>query len=170
MLKVALNPNTARSAGVDLTQLVTLSLDGLRPMFDEKTQLFCHRLQLTDKGMFAEGLSHRYTIMSLLGLKECEASGTACGFDIQGMTDRLLEDSTWINNVGDLGLVLWLLAKVCPERLEAYFRDWNVQTALGRLNEAQLRRTTELAWFLTGLAHQNLAAQTEARRKCAIWQ
>lgn len=158
MLKTALNTNALRAAGVDLAPLITLSIDGLRPMFDEKSQLFCHRLKLTDRSLVAEGLSHRYTMMSLLGLNECEASGVACGFDIQAITYRLLEDSTWINNVGDLGLMLWLLARLCPDRLDSWRRERNVGSALGRLGEAQVRRTTELSWFLAGLAHQELAA------------
>jgi len=125
-------------------------------MFDAESQLFCYRLRQADGRLIPEGLSHRYTIMSLLGLDQCEKAGLACGFDIKAALNRLLQDTRWITNVGDLGLTMWLCAVVWPERLSSVYEAYDVRSALERFSEARVRRTTELAWFLAGLAHVSL--------------
>ena len=154
----------SRVASVDLTELVALAVDGLLPMFDAKAQLFCHRLKDSDAGLIPEGLSHRYTIIALLGLSQCENAGIMCGIDIQAVLSRLLEDIGWIDNIGDLGLMMWLCALAWPERLASLSGNLDFRNPLIRFGEARARRTTELAWLLAGLSHASLASRGRGLR------
>jgi hypothetical protein len=138
---------------------MTLAIEGLVPMFDAGTQLFCYRLRQGDAGLIRDRLSLRYTIMTLLGLNRSEMAGITSAIPVKATVNRLLADTGWINNVGDLGLMLWLCAVACPERLSEMSAAWDVRNALVRFGEARYKRTTELAWFLAGLAHMSLVSR-----------
>ena len=65
--RTVLSPPSSQSpATVD--RIVKLAVEGLTPMFDTSRQLFCYKLKKTDQGLIQEGISHRYTMMTLLGL------------------------------------------------------------------------------------------------------
>lgn len=145
-------------ASVDVAQLVTLAVDGLMPMFNAERQLFCYRLRQGAAGLVREGVSHRYTIISLLGLDQSENAGLTCGLDVPTVLSPLLQDTGWLDNIGDLGLILWLCALASPDRLGSLCSRYDLSNALVRFGETRNRRTTELAWFLTGLAHMSLAS------------
>jgi hypothetical protein len=138
-------------------RLNTLAVNGLVPMFDPEKQLFCFTLQKTDAGMVREGISPRYTAMTLMGLHRLEQSGGTSPIDIQRVFDGLLVHSDWITNIGDLGLLLWTCALVAPDRLEEVDRIHDIKNALARYRDASQRNTMYLSWFLTGLSHQALA-------------
>jgi hypothetical protein len=108
--------------------------------------------------MVREGLSHRYTIMSLLGLYRLETvrSGST-DIPLDPIRDALLDRTDWIDNVGDLGLVLWLCAATAPQRLDDIYRRLSTRTALTKFQDGAERRTMEIAWLLSGLAHAALA-------------
>lgn len=144
-------------ATCDVRELMSFSVRGLAAMFDENTQLFCHRLVRTDEGLVREGVSHRYTIMTLLGLIELEAAGADHTFDIQAIYASLIRNTAWIQGVGDLGLLVWLTAVLEPDRLGDIFFTFGCDTALDNYPDARESRTMELSWFLAGLAH---AAET----------
>ena len=137
--------------------LNSLAVKGLMPMFDPRKQLFCWRLKLTQEGLRREGLSPRYTFMTLLGLHKGEGYGLRNPFDSRAIMNGLLAGTAWLDNIGDLGLLLWLCALMAPERFEEVYRSFNVAAALGHYREAQQGQTMELAWFLSGLAHGALA-------------
>jgi hypothetical protein len=141
------------ATAVDIGQLCELAVRGLVPMFDAERQLFCFRLKRTRHGMIREGLSHRYTLMALLGLQRSESAGLASSIEIEPVLEQLLRGTSWLTNLGDLGLLLWLCALASPARLEEVYSNFNVQGALSRYREVRERRTMELAWFLSGLAH-----------------
>jgi hypothetical protein len=151
------------ASDLDIRQLCELAVDGLVPMFDAEKQLFCYRLKRTQCGLVAEGLSRRYTIMALLGLhRQRQRWDLPVPIDTRSVLEGLLQDNTaWIENIGDLGLLLWLCAMVCPEHLKEFYFGVDVNGALGRSHEAREGRTMELAWFLSGLAHANLALPRE---------
>jgi len=149
---------TASTASV--RELLGLAARGLVPMFDANKQLFCHRLLRTDEGLVREGLSPRYTIMTLLGLRELELARMDSPFDTQAIYSSFVRDTTWIQGAGDLGLLLWLTAAFDPDRLESVFSAFDCETALDRYSDAREARTMELAWFLAGLAH---AAETSSK-------
>jgi hypothetical protein len=134
-------------------------------MFDADKQLFCHRLLRTELGLVREGLSPRYTIMTLLGLRELELAGMDSPFDTQAIYASLIRDTNWIQGIGDFGLLIWLTATFDPDQLGRLFSKFDCQTALDRYSDAQEARTMELAWFLAGLAH---AAQTSPKLLSAL--
>jgi hypothetical protein len=138
--------------------LITLALSGLTSMFYRERNLFCYRATRTSNGMEKEGLSHRYTVMCLLGLNRAVAAGLRSPIDRAVVRAALGADKNWITNIGDLGLYLWLLAMDCPEELEGAINDLKVLRALETYSDVGERRTMELAWFLSGLAHVRLAA------------
>ncbi len=131
-----------------------LALRGLAPMFDKNSQLFCHRVQRDGANLRMEGLSPRYTAMTLLGLHQLESAGIPSPFDTQAIFGALVKDSRWVDNIGDIGLLMWLCAVVYPSQLEAVVDRFNVKHVLGRTRE---RKTMELSWFLAGLSHHALA-------------
>jgi hypothetical protein len=122
-------------------------------MFDQDKQIFCHRLLQTEQGIRREGLSPRYTIMTLLGLQELELAGIPSPFDIRAIYASFARDTNWIQGLGDLGLLLWLTVAFDPASLADVLSKFGCETALDRYTDAQAARTMELAWFLAGLAH-----------------
>ena len=58
-----------------IPELNALAVRGLTAMFDSDRQLFCHRLIRTNRGLVRVGVSPRYTIMTLLGLRQLEMAG-----------------------------------------------------------------------------------------------
>lgn len=138
-------------------QLSVLAVNGLVPMFDPEKQLFCFKLKKTQNGLVREGISRRYTMMALMGLKRLEESGAASPIAIGPVLEGLLANLDWVDNVGDLGVLLWLCATVAPERLDGVERRLDVAKSLARYQQAREGRTMELAWFLIGLCHGKLA-------------
>lgn len=145
------------TASRNVRELLSLAARGLVPMFDTDKQVFCHRLLRTEQGIVREGLSPRYTIMTLLGLRELELAGMDSPFDSRVIYASFSRDTNWIQGLGDLGLLIWLTAVFDPSLLEALFFKFDCETALDRYKDAQAARTMELAWFLAGLTH---AAET----------
>ncbi|HVB85947.1 MAG TPA: hypothetical protein VNK23_04680 [Candidatus Dormibacteraeota bacterium] len=139
-----------------------LAVAGLAPMFDTAKQLFCFKLKRTDAGMVQEGISQRYTVITLMGLHRLVLSGTASPIDIQAVFNVLLADTAWVDNIGDFGLLLWLCALIAPDRLDEIDAKFDVKTALVRFRDARQGRTMELSWFLSGLSHQAIARPEKA--------
>ena len=135
----------------------TLALNGLCQMFDSQNALFCYTLKQTERGLVQEGISHRYSMITLMGLHRLEESGQTSPIEIQPVFQTLLAKTDWVNTVGDLGLLLWLCALIAPERLPQIKKKLGVDSALARYGDARQGRTMELAWFLTGLSHASLA-------------
>lgn len=142
----------SRSADTDTQRLVEVAAKGLLPMFDQDSGLFCHRLVRTANGLVREGISPRYTIITLLGLHRLEEYGMVSPIRIYPVLEDLLANTEWIDNLGDLGLMLWLCASMAPERLVEVEKRLEVRNALGRYRDAKESRTMELAWFLSGLS------------------
>lgn len=137
----------------DVRDLVLLAARGLVAMFDTDRQLFCHKLVRTEQGVLREGVSPRYTIMTLLGLRELELAGINSSFDMPAIYASLKRDFNWIQGVGDLGLLIWLVATFQPDELGNVISTFDCEIALQRYADAREGRTMELAWFLSGLAH-----------------
>ena len=159
--------NSARSAfgtpqlmQADFCELTLMAVRGLKSMFDSDTQLFCHRLLYTEHGVVRDGVSPRYTIMTLLGLRALELAGMDSSFDTQAIYAAFIRDTKWIQGIGDLGLLIWLTATFDSGQLKDLLSTFDCETALDRYSDAQEARTMELAWFLAGLAH---AAETSPK-------
>ncbi len=139
-------------------RLIGLSIAGLVPMFNREKQLFCYKLKQTPTGLVQEGISQRYTVITLMGLHRLEQTGATSPIEITPVLDTLLANTEWIDNAGDLGLLLWLCALMAPDRLSAIAKKLEVSTALSRFSDVKQGRTMELAWFLAGLSHGSLAS------------
>jgi hypothetical protein len=133
------------------SHLLALAIKGIESMYDPEKGLFCHRLRKTSEGLVREAISHRYTIMTLLGLLRAHSAGLQPPVDIVATVDRLFDDTAWIDNLGDLGLLLWLCAATSQERLRQFHQIFDLSGALERYPDARHRLSMELSWFLTGL-------------------
>ena len=136
-----------------INELLTASVHGLSSMYDTNSNLFCYRVKKTAHGLMKEGHSLRYTIISLLGLKRLQAHTGESPIDIQSLLHALIDKSHDIDNIGDIGLLLWLCALAAPERVERLYADLAIHSALSRFPDARRGKTTEIAWFLTGLTY-----------------
>ena len=141
--------------------LCELAAAGLVRMFDPEKQIFCDAYIRTENGMRRERVSHRYTMMTLLGLARYERFGNPSGIATAPVLDALINDVTWINTAGDLGLLLWTCAELNPERLPDVYKKVGAQTALARFADGRSGSTFEVAWYLTGLASCYLAGHRD---------
>ncbi|MGP0020235.1 MAG: hypothetical protein ACLPHP_16815 [Candidatus Sulfotelmatobacter sp.] len=139
-----------------IRRFVDLAVRGLVPMFDQQKQLFCYSLKKTNDGMVQEGLSPRYTMMTLMGLHRLEEAGGTSPIEIAPVLKALLANLDWVQDIGDLGVLLWTCALVAPERLAEIEGRIELETALLRYRSAKRGVTMELAWFLTGLSNWSL--------------
>ena len=134
-----------------VSELCNLATLGLARMYEPEEGLFCYTHSRTHSGMERRGLSHRYTMMTLLGLHRYERVGGCSPLEIEHVLFRLLKDTAWIGSAGDLGLLLWACAEVLPETVRAtYQRVWAAD-ALSRFSDSRRGFTMEVAWYLTGL-------------------
>jgi hypothetical protein len=134
-------------------RFVELAARGLPQMFDPRAEMFCHKLKKTPGGLVQEGLSPRYTVMTVLGLHRLEQSGAPSPVTLKPVLEQLLAKTDWVENIGDLGLILWLAAHLAPERLGELERRLQIPSALSRFVDACEGVTMHLAWFLTGLSY-----------------
>ncbi len=141
--------------------LVKLSVAGLKRMYDPEEKLFCIRAFKQEGGpgggIVHEGLSVRYTIISLLGLHAFERQGGRSPVDIEAGLDILFRKVRSGGDLGDTGLFLWLIARIDPKLLNRYYGDLEIETLWDRYRSSALAQTMELSWVLTGLS---LAAQS----------
>src|SRR5579871_2865274 len=92
------SPPRANQHRATVNRFVALAVRGLVPMFDPQKQLFCYKLKKTESGMVQEGISHRYTMMTLMGLHRLEQAGTVSPFDKERILQALLSDLSWVDN------------------------------------------------------------------------
>lgn len=154
----------AEGTQATVQRVVALALRGLVPMFDQQKQLFCYRLKKTDGGRVQEGLSPRYTMMTLMGLHRVEEAGGVSSIEIQPALEALLENLDWVKDIGDLGVLLWTCALIAPDCLAEIESRIELETALTRYPSAKRGVTMELAWFLTGLSNWVLACPEKRSR------
>src|SRR4051812_8969007 len=145
---------------MQIAPLVESALKGVVPMFHPERNLFCYRLKRTPKGLEREGVSHRYTLITLIGLLRAESAGLPSPVDVRAVLAELDQNLSWITSAGDLGLYLWLCALAASDGLRQVITKLDLDTALDRYPDARGRQTMELAWFLSGLAHLRLANQS----------
>lgn len=141
---------------VAVPELLEFAAGGL-PQMLHPNNLFCYTLRRTETGMQREGVSHRYSLMTVLGLYRYMSAGSTSPIDTKRVVDAILKDRSWIVYGGDFGLLLWTLAVVAPERLEELLDGTEVKGILARHPDTQMASTMELAWFLAGVAHCHLA-------------
>lgn len=139
-------------------EITEIAKFGLVKMFDSRSQLFCYTLRRNSQGSLVQrGISHRYTMMTLLGLHRLEQGGAISPVPIRPVMNELTRNLNWVKYGGDLGVLLWLCAVVDPERAGALMRSGAFVTKLSAYHDVWQRSTTALAWLLAGLSHAKQA-------------
>jgi len=164
----ATRPPLPTRAGLDemkneVPELVRFAVRGLPQMFDSATGLFCQAFRNSSQGFARAGQSRRYTLITLLGLHEYQAAGGEKAFDLEGILSPLRSDLGWIDNLGDLGLLLWVCSMLKPATVEELCRRPQVKLALSQYLEAARGSTMELSWFLSGVSHAALAGAADSQ-------
>jgi hypothetical protein len=152
-----------------LERIRAMAVRSLARMYRPEERLFVFRLRREGAGVVSEGLSPRYTAITLIGLAEEDEKTVAAvlgAHDLRTVYGRLLEDVPKATNLGDVALTLWAGAalghpdrRVAVERLRALHP------------ETKAHPTVELAWVLSALTKDDGAAddvrETAARRLLA---
>jgi hypothetical protein len=139
-----------------IDQIRAMAIRSLARMYKPEERLFVFRLRQDVEGIASEGLSRRYTAITILGLAKEEPATVAAvlgAHDLNTVYGRLLQDVAQATSLGDVALTLWAGQAIGhPDR----------QLALERLRalqpEAAAHPTVELAWAVSALTHDPGAA------------
>lgn len=134
--------------------LIDLATNGLVKMYDPSKRLFFYRMSEVEGGrLVSYGTSRRYTIITLIGLFRLEEGGGRSPIDVRSTIDLLVEEFGDNDNVGDLGLLVWLCALAYPESLDRLFDKYIKNHLLERFYDFREASTMELSWLLTGMSY-----------------
>lgn len=128
-------------------------------MFDPEEQLFCFRLKHTPKGLVRQGLSPQRTAIALMGLHCLEERGGTSPIRVQPAFERLLARRGWIQDIGDVALLLWSCALIQPERVYKLADRFDLRMSVRRSPGVRRGCTLQLSWLLSALSHICLAGQ-----------
>jgi len=148
-----------------LRQLREMSLRGLARMYSPADRLFVFRLRRAASGTVLEGLSPRYTAITLIGLAGERPSDVASVLGSDSRADVLRSLVAALgsrNNLGDVALTM----------LAASMMDSNETVSLlGRLRNldpAQREHpAVEVAWSLTALSETSIPEAVQLRGRVA---
>ncbi len=161
-------PDGLASAGDHRRLLMRLreqAIPALARMYRPDERLFVFRLQRSKDGVTPEGLSWRYTAITVIGLagEDETAARTVLGDDtLLDVCGHLLGDIPRIRNLGDVALILWAAcATRYPERRWAWEKLLELDPA-GRTHS-----TVELAWTLSALCLDAEAPVADLRIRLA---
>ena len=141
--------------------LCSLALARLPRMIDPATGLFTFGVSGAE--LVPRGTSFRYTAMTAIGLERAEAHGLGSPVDLDHLYEALGATLAGVDNLGDLGLVIWAAARHARPlaeralKLASEFPD-HVQRRRGASVHS-----TELALFTNGLT-EALAAGVGSER------
>jgi hypothetical protein len=148
----AAGPTTARRSPFSRTvePLRMTSVRGLSRMYDPRERLFVFRLRRTPAGIVQEGLSLRYTAITLMGLGSLPDSMVSAVLGSDGREDvcrRALDEAARSDNLGDVALTLLAADAV------GYGDVGSVARRLAALNPADAPHpVVEIAWALAALS------------------
>jgi hypothetical protein len=129
-----------------IAQLRAMAVRGLARMYRQDQRLFVFCLRRGDGGVVSEGLSQRYTAMTLIGLaQESEAvTRSVLGeHHPHDVCERLAQRLRDTNSLGDVAVILWAMRAVAyPHRREA------AQRLLELRPVERAHPTVELSWAL----------------------
>jgi len=130
-------------------RLRSLAVPALARMYLPQEKLFVFRLRLTSEGIVAEGVSRRYTAITLMGLageEQDTVSAVLAGDSMHDVCARLVRDVASSDNLGDVALLLWTTQMV------GYSDSSLVRKRLFELQPAERAYpVVELAWALSAL-------------------
>ncbi len=147
-------------------QLVEVAVNGLPAMYDSASKLFIERMFLGKNGhLQKEGVSYRYSIITLLGLHEYERNGGVPAIDLQLTLQHLFDNTEQIENGGDVGLLLWLFALAKPEKLDQLYSKLDIANIFQKYPDVSQDFAMSLGWLLTGASYAIIADEKKERWK-----
>lgn len=132
-----------------IADMRVLALRALSNMYDPGRRRFVFRLVRDGLSTRREGLSSRYTAISIIGLAHQDAEHVALVFDGDERTavcDSLLRDVEQTDNLGDAALTLWAAEEIGHTHPDAARRRLEVL-----LKSNVTPPTVELCWALVAL-------------------
>lgn len=146
-------------------RLRALALRALAPMYRPDQRLFVFRVRRAPGGIVAEGLSRRYTAITLIGLAgepEPAVAAVLGGHDLHDVCARLMGDVDRDSSLGDAALTAWAAAAVgYPDREPA----WKRLLALAPVEGDH--PVVEVSWALAALALDAKAPLGDLRERLA---
>ena len=130
-------------------------------MYRSEEQAFAFRLRRDGAAVVKEGLSPRYTAISLIGLAAVgpERARSVLGQAPEAPCRRLLSGAGDARNLGDVALTLWAL----------HAQGFDCEPARRRLRELDpvtgVHPTVEVAWSLTALCAESPEGDAWLRRR-----
>src|ERR1700757_3461413 len=106
-----------RGTRPEISAFCSIAVKALVSLFDEKELLFRRRVTLREGAFRREAASQRRTVIALLGLKCLLDSGQQQPFDLESIENSVFQDKSWIQGVGDLGVLVKFAAEYNPNRL-----------------------------------------------------
>lgn len=138
----------ASSATALVQRLRALAVPALARMYQPEDQTFVFRVRLTPEGMATEGVSRRYTAITLIGLAQEEnvIAQVLTKTDPKAVCDHLVQDVGTSENLGDVALLLWAAHAV------GYSDPAPIRKRLLELQPVERTHpTVEVAWALAAL-------------------
>jgi hypothetical protein len=137
---------TVKSRGIAPAELRAIALGRLPQMFDADAGIFSFRVRRRGRAIVREGLSRRYTAITLIGLAN-EAPATARevmgGRGVGDVADLLARTAGPHDSIGDLALIAWA-AGIAGCRTDSLWRQIEA-----RRPDTDPYPTVEVAWALS---------------------
>lgn len=141
--------------------LCALALARLPRMIDPATGLFT--FGVSGEGLVPRGTSVRYTAMTAIGLERAEAHGLGSPVDLDHLYEALGATLHGVDNLGDLGLVIWAAARRSRPLAERALRFVDEFPDHMQRRRGESVHSTELALLTNGLT-EALAAGVGSER------
>jgi hypothetical protein len=153
-----------------IKKMIAVSISGLIKFFNYDTNLFYEKVVCCDSSLVFGKLSPRYTLITLLGLHKYEKAGNKFPITLETILESVNKKAKEFNSIGDIGLHIWALSLLAPDKLQQYYDTKSLLNSLKTCIDAKNCLTTEIAWFLTGLSQAclTLPKSTEQWKKLAI--
>ncbi|HVQ78203.1 MAG TPA: hypothetical protein VMT79_21990 [Candidatus Binatia bacterium] len=152
-------------AGELMARLRPLALRSLGRMYRPDERLFVFRVRAAGRDVVAEGLSRRYSAISVIGMAEDEsvkARAVLGGHDLHDVCGRLMSDVSRLVKPGDVALILWAAAAAgYADRQWARDRLVELAPAEGAY------QTVPVAWSLAALCADAEAPVGDLRERLA---
>ena len=147
-----------RGTQLDVPAFCSVAVKGLVSLFDGKELLFRRRITLREGAFRREAASQKRTVIALLGLKCLSDSGRQQPFDLASIENSVFQDKSWIEGVGDLGVLIQFAAEYNPNRLALLADRFDLESALSSFPDGREARTAALSSFLAGISHAKLSS------------
>jgi len=154
----SVNSTWGRESQLEVSALCSIAAKALIALFDGTEMLFSERITLRERGFRREAASPRRTAVALLGLKCFSDSGQRQPFDLAAIENAVFQDESWIEGVGDLGVLVQFAAEYNPDRLALLADHFDLATALNSFPDGREARTAALSCFLAGISHAKLSS------------